>query len=147
MIIKKTVRTSLLILALICQSTSLYGMFSRFVATIPRFALQKSTGQSSIKLLNLMTRRRYCGSGKGTDLLSATQKDRASIKESVDRMDRPEKWYQSFPVGVLSIPIAFLLHEYGTNWISRYYLKQDSNDYVCSVCDGSKEIQENLKDD
>ncbi len=84
MIIKKTVMASLLILTLtfIWQGTSLYGMHS--------FVARKSTELLSRKLLNLMTRRRYCDSPKKvTDILSDMQKNLASIKKSVNVRDCP----------------------------------------------------------
>ncbi len=59
MIIKKTVTIfSLLILSLVWQGTSLYGMFSRL-------AVQKSTGLSSRELSKLMAKGYYCGKETG----------------------------------------------------------------------------------
>ncbi len=131
MIIKKTVMTSLLILSLVWQGTSLYGMLSRFV-------VQKSTKPLSGKVLNLMTRRGYCDSPKKeTELLSAMQKDLASIKESVDWINLPKKWYESFPVKALStsvvifsIPGAFLGYDYGRNIMVRYFVTQDLSNAI-----------------
>ncbi len=145
MIIKKTVMTSLLILTFIWQGTPLYGMLSRFV-------VQKSTKPLSRKALNLMTRRGYCGSGKETDpikniikIMDTMQKDLASIKESVDWINLPKKWYNSTPVtivtGFSSMGGLILLLEYGSKRIDRHFLKQVSSN------GGSKVDNTNQDDD
>ncbi len=161
MIIKKTVTISLLILSLVWQGTSLYGM-------LPRLAVQKSTKPFSRELSKLMTRRCYCGKKTDSktdpmkdDLLYFLKKDvasireyMASIKESVDWIGRPKKWYQSVPVGVFSIAGAALLYEYQSNRIRLYFSKLHLSNVDHSITDsnqdsgnGGSEIDNTNQDD
>ena len=81
MIIKKTVMTSLLILAFIWQGTSLYGMH--------RFVARKSTGFLSKKLSNLMTRRSYCDSSKKrTDTIEDLRKEINILNKYTDSLKK-----------------------------------------------------------